>query len=285
MSASLTGVAKHTICGWLGYTRQAHHRARRRRHARAVDAEFVVQLTHQIRQRAGARLGAGKVFAEARGELKALGIKCGRDRLYDILRAGGLLLAPKKSRVRTTDSSAWMRQFDDLRADFVPTGPDQLWVADITYVKCAERKLYLSLITDAYARKIVGWRLHADLSTAGCSRALEAALRGRVRPRNRIIHHSDRGCQYCSRAYVRTLRSHGLRISTTQNGSPYENPLAESVNGQLKVEYDLDQVYATETEARAAVAEAIAKYNEYRPHGALGGRKPSQLYTVHPEAG
>lgn len=214
---------------------------------------------------------AREVFAEA-------AIKCGRDKFYAIMRAAGLVIRPKKTRVHTTDSSAWMRQFDDLRQGFTPTGPDQLWAADITYIACREQRLYLSLITDEYSRQIMGWELHDSLKTSGPLLALERALDRRAHPRNRIIHHSDRGCQYISQAYVRTLRQHGLRISTTQSGSPYDNPLAESVNGQLKVEYDLDAVFATRAEANAAVQTAVQRYNEHRPHGSLGMRVPSQVH-------
>lgn len=171
-----------------------------------------------------------------------------------------------------------MRQFDDLRYDFKVTGPDQLWCADITYIACEEQKLYLSLITDEYSPQIMGWELHSNLKTSGPLLALERALARRVNPRNRIIHHSDRGCQYVPRDYVRTFRRNGLKISTTQNGSPYENPMAESVNGQLKIEYDLDQVFKTTQQAKAAVLRAIQKYNEFRPHGSLKMNTPSQVH-------
>ncbi len=284
MSSSTRGISKQTICQWLGYTRQAHHQRLQHAETTALNAEIIVQLTSDIRRRAGPRLGTLKVYREAREVLNELNIKCGRDKFFDILRAYDLLIEPKKRHVRTTDSSAWMRQFDDLRVDFTPTGPDQLWVADITYIRCQERKLYLSLITDAYSRQIMGWRLHGDLTTEGCVLALNKALERRAHLRNRIIHHSDRGCQYCSRGYVRRLRTQGFRISTTQNGSPYENPLAESVNGQLKVEYSLDQRFITEVEAREAVEQAIEMYNKFRPHGALDYRKPSQVHygQLHP---
>ena len=279
MSSATRGISKHTICQWLGYTRQAHHQRLRDAERVALDAEMIVQVSAEVRQRAGPRLGTLKVFGEARPVLKELGIKCGRDKFFDVLRGYDMLITPKKSHVRTTDSSAWRRQFDDLRAAFTPTAPDQLWVSDITYVRCRERKLYLSLVTDAYSRQIMGWRLHADLTTEGCVLAFEQALSRRAgTARLRTIHHSDRGCQYRSRAYVRLLRANGFRISTTQNGSPYENALAESVNGQLKVEYDLDRHFATEAEARAAVDAAIEMYNVHRPHGSLKYLKPSEVH-------
>jgi len=131
--------------------------------------------------------------------MKLLGIKCGRDKFYDVLRDAEMLIKPKKTHVRTTDSSAWMRQFDDLRREFKPTGPDQLWAADITYIACEEQRLYLSLITDEYSRQIMGFELHPNLKTRGPLLALERALERRAYTRNKIIHHSDRGCQYVSR--------------------------------------------------------------------------------------
>ncbi len=239
---------------------------------------MICQIVNRIRERAGKRLGTLKAYGKAKPELEQLGIKCGRDKFYDVLRDADMLIKPKKTRVRTTDSSAWMRQFDDLRCGFKPTGPDQLWCSDITYIACEEQKLYLSLITDEYSRQIMGFELHSNLKTSGPLIALERALSKRVKPRNRIIHHSDRGCQYVSRDYVRKLRKNGLKISTTQNGSPYENPMAESVNGQLKVEYDLDQVFKTKQQAQAAVLRSIQQYNEYRPHGSLKMRTPCQVH-------
>jgi transposase InsO family protein len=224
------------------------------------------------------------VFTEVKEVFESIGIKCGRDKFFDIMRAAGLLIRPKKTRVHTTDSSAWMRQFDDLRKDFTPTGPDQLWASDITYIACEEHKLYLSLITDEYSRQIMGWELHSSLHTSGPLLALQRALARRAFPRNRIIHHSDRGCQYVSRAYVRTLRRNGLKISTTQSGSPYENPLAESVNGQLKVEYDLDHTFKTKAAAINAVQRAVQQYNEQRPHGSLNMLKPCQVHYEQIEA-
>lgn len=240
---------------------------------------MIVLLILNTRKTAGQRLGTWKVFHEVSQDLKLMGIKIGRDRFYDIARDNNLLIRPKKRRrAKTTDSSKWRRQFQDLRVDFVPTKPEQLWVSDITYIRVGDGFAYLSLITDAFSRQIMGWHLHEDLSTEGCLIALEKALTRRVYPNTELIHHSDRGCQYCSARYVEVLKNAGIKISMTQNGSPYENPLAESVNGQLKVEYDLDQTFESLPSARAVVLTTIQKYNEYRPHGAIQLRKPAEYH-------
>jgi transposase InsO family protein len=240
---------------------------------------MIVLLILATRKKAGHRLGTWKIFHEVSQDLKMMGIKIGRDRFYNIARCNGLLIKPKKAkRAKTTDSSKWRRQFQDLRVDFVPIKPEQLWVSDITYIKVGDGFAYLSLITDAFSRQIMGWHLHQDLSTDGCLIALERALARRVYPNTELIHHSDRGCQYCSTRYVEALKNARIKISMTQNGSPYENPLAESVNGQLKLEYDLDQIFGSLPKARAEVLTAIQKYNEYRPHGSIQLRKPAEYH-------
>ena len=169
-------MSKQTIRRWCGYSRQAHHQAIQANKQNAIDAEVVCQIALEARRVAGKRLGTGKVYSEAKARLRQAGIKCGRDKFYTIMGAANLLIRPKKRHVRTTDSSAWMRQFDDLRKGFTPSGPDQLWSADITYIPCEERRLYLSLITDEYSRMIMGWELHDSLATSGPSLALDRAL-------------------------------------------------------------------------------------------------------------
>lgn len=279
MSASTQGISKGTICRWFGYSRQAHHQRLAKFEQRVLDEEMIIQLTSETRTRAGRRLGTKKVFHEVAEKLQSMGIKCGRDRFYNVLRSYDMLIRPKRKRsIRTTDSSRWLKQFDDLAKGFKPTGPDQLWVADITYLWTKENPLYLSLITDAYSRQIMGWRVHDNLKTQGPLLALEQALQRRSKTSADLIHHSDRGCQYCSKAYIRVLAKAGIRSSTTQDGSPYDNALAESVNGQLKVEYDLERTFESAAEARNAVVAAIQKYNLYRPHGSLGMRKPADVH-------
>ena len=212
-------------------------------------------------------------------DLKTLGVKLGRDGLYELARRNHLIINPKKrGGARTTDSSQWRRQFANLVQDFTPQRPEQLFVSDITYLCILDGFVYLSLITDAYSRRIMGWHVHGDLSTTGCLAALVKAMQRRQYPLLSAIHHSDRGCQYCSADYVSALRDNNINISMTQSGSPYDNALAESVNGQLKVEYDLDAAFADLEEARKVVDRVIDQYNNYRPHGSINLRCPEEYH-------
>ena len=286
------------ICRWLGYTRQAYYAHGRRRCRRAYEDAVILGLVAEYRRGVGARLGTRKLHALMADDLSAAGIRCGRDRLFAVLRAAGRLVSPQRPRrPRTTDAGAWRRQYPDLRAELLAslgggadaeaaTAPEQLWVADITYVRLAPSArapagafCYVSLVTDAYSRKIVGARVHARLTTDGPLSALRDALAAREHPSRRLVHHSDRGLQYCAGVYVTTLREHGVGVSMTQTGSPYDNALAESVNGQLKSEYGLADAFADVDAVAYALGEAVARYNERRPHGALGMRTPREVHA------
>ncbi len=158
--------------------------------------------------------------------------------------------------------------------------PDELWVSDITYVKTEEGYCYLSLVTDAYSRKIVGYHLGESLGAEDTRRAFQMALsaRGRREHPGGLIHHSDRGLQYCSSDYVQLAEAHQVRLSMTENGDPYENALAERMNRTFKEEFCLDGTLPSRALARRAVEEAIHLYNTYRPHQALGGATPEAVH-------
>ena len=279
------------ICWWLGYTRQAYYAQGQRRGRRAMQDAVILELVAEHRRRVGPRLGTRKLYGLIAADLSAAGIKCGRDRLFGLLRRAGLLVtASSARRPRTTDSSRWLRQWPDRRADLLadprPTAPEQLWVADITYVRLAPSTAaaagspfcYLSLITDAYSRKIVGAYVSRGLHADGPLKALRQAIGQRRHPERDLAHHSDRGLQYCSGVYVRELQAAGIAISMTQDGCPYDNALAESVNGQLKSEYALSGEYGDVAAVRYAVAEAVRRYNDHRPHGSLRGRTPAEVH-------
>jgi transposase InsO family protein len=241
--------------------------------------EIVIELIGEKRKQAGSRLGIKKVYHMIKPDLKILGVKLGRDGLYELAHRNYLIIKPKKrGGARTTDSSQWRRQFADLAQDLTPQRPEQLFVSDITYLRILNGFVYLSLITDAYSRRIMGWHVHGDLSTTGCLAALVKAMQRRQYPHLPAIHHSDRGSQYCSSSYVSALRDNSIAISMTQSGSPYDNALAESVNGQLKVEYDLDATFANLEKARQVVDRVIPKYNNYRPHGSIDLRCPEEYH-------
>lgn len=277
MRASYPGLATARWCDWCGYTRQAFYQERERQDKRDMELTIVLQIVRE-RRRLVPRAGGRKLYDHVKGVLAGGSIKIGRDALFDLLREHGLLVRPKRRRTRTTVSSAWMRRYQDLRVELVPGRSEQLWVADITYLRIRGGFAYLSLIMDAYSRRVVGWCCHDSLAARGCHEALDMALAARRYPDRELIHHTDRGVQYCSGAYTARLRQNGIRISTTQNGSPYENPQAESLNAILKVELGLDAEFADLAAARAACEKQIHIYNTVRKHGSIDYLTPEQAY-------
>ena len=170
------------------------------------------------------------------------GHEISRDKLFNILRDSGLLVRRSRTRIITTDSRHWMKKWKNLIKGITPDHPDQIWVSDITYIEVLQGDqksfMYLSLITDAFTHEVVGYALHDTLDTEGPLRALTMAISSRPAEALRgLIHHSDRGSQYCSQEYVRRLQNLGILISMTDNGDPYENAIAERVNGILKTEW------------------------------------------------
>jgi len=201
----------------------------------------------------------------------------GRDAFFELLRANGLLVRRKRYRARTTFSCHRFRKYQDLIRDMVPQRANQLWVSDITYIRIGKDFAYLSLVTDAYSRKIIGFCLSHDLSTDNCLSALRMALATRVVDLP-LIHHSDRGTQYCSQAYTKLLNTRGIAISMTQSGNPRDNAIAERVNGILKQEL-LKESYDNINLAYKSVKQAISIYNTLRPHSSLDMLTPENAHT------
>lgn len=224
------------------------------------------------------RLGGKKLHYLISPGLKDQGIKCGRDALFDFLRDANLLIPPRRKYVQTTQSKHWMKKYPNLLRQQHLTGPEQAWVSDITYIRTEEGFCYLCLITDAYSRKIMGYSIADSMEAAQSVKALRMALSARQYHENALIHHSDRGIQYCSREYVALATSNGLQMSMTQNGDPYENALAERMNRTIKEEFLLDQIVKSKQLAILAAAEAVKLYNYYRPHQALSWETPDQVH-------
>lgn len=200
----------------------------------------------------------------------------GRDRFNELLRDASMLVVSRRARKpRTTFSGPWKR-YPNLIRDYVPTAANQLWVGDITYVRLRDGFAYLSLITDAYSRKIVGYSLYRDLSARGCVGALRMALRNNP-DRNSLIHHSDRGLQYSSSAYLKVLGPR-IRVSMTEKSDPLENAIAERVNGILKDEL-LEKRFDSFGEAKAGIGEAVNIYNNFRPHLSVDMLTPAEAHT------
>jgi len=264
------------LCGLFGLTRQAWYAATRRQEKQGFQAAIVLAEVRRLRRQV-AGLGTTKLYDLMQNFLASHQIKLGRDRLHNLLKINGLLLTKKQSRVRTTDSNHELEKFPNRVKELKPSGPNQLWVSDLSYIRAGTGFAYLSVIMDAYSRKIVGWSFHKTLEAKGPVAALEMALRTRAPSDKPLIHHSDRGVQYCSGAYVSRLRQAKIIISMTESGDPNENALAERVFRTLKEEFHL-RGFPSYGMAETAVEQAIGAYNAVRPHASLGYQTPDQAH-------
>ncbi len=261
------------MCSLFGYSRQAYYKHRKDRTRRHHQLSEVRDMVMRIRARMP-RLGARKLFFLIQEELRQGQIKLGRDVFFNFLRAEHLLVRPKRSYVKTTNSKHWMKRYPNLVSSLEVVAPEQLWVSDITYIKTQSGHQYLSLITDAYSKRIMGYDLQETLSTEGPLNALSMAIKAR-KYSTALIHHSDRGLQYCSADYTHLLRKNNIEISMTQNGDPYENPIAERVNGILKYEFLLVDGFKNHQEALKVIKQSIEIYNTERPHLSCGMLVPA----------
>jgi putative transposase len=252
------------VCRQLGYSKQAFYKSSRLGKIRSCHRKEILRRVIALRGQMP-RLGTRKLYYLLQDGLKREGIALGRDALFRILREEDLLVARKKRYAKTTDSRHWMRKYPDLAKTIELQRPEQLWVADITYLCVSKGFSYLHLITDAYSKMIMGYHLSENIAATSTIKALEEALKKR-KYNDELVHHSDRGLQYCSSLYTRLLNQKGVHISMTEDGSPYDNAVAERVNGILKNEFGLDDVFSTHHEAIVQVKEAIEIYNKRRPH-------------------
>ncbi len=227
------------------------------------------------------RLGGRKLLSLIQPNLPPE-LYLGRDAFFDFLRENNLLVRNKRRWAKTTQSHHWLKKYSNLIVDFTPTAPNQLWVSDITYVSTREGFGYLSLVTDAYSRKIIGWSLGPNLEARHTVGALKMALRQLPKSTTGLIHHSDRGVQYCCDDYVKLLKKRDVSISMTENGDPLENPVAERVNGILKNEWINDMDLDTICQAKAMLRRIIQVYNQYRPHTSLDMLTPN---LAHKQSG
>lgn len=225
------------------------------------------------------REGGKKLYHAIRKELEAKRIKIGRDKLFDLLRANNMLVERKKAYHRTTNSNHRFYKHKNLIKDLVLSGPNQVWVSDITYIRVFRGFCYLALITDAYSRKIVGYDLSNSLELTGCIRAFKMALK-QLPQNHKLVHHSDRGTQYCSYKYVNMLKNNNIRISMTQENHCYENAMAERVNGILKDEFYMDSCFKDKGHAQKCAHDAINIYNHHRLHLSLNFKTPSQIHKM-----
>lgn len=223
------------------------------------------------------RVGTRKLHYMVTPKLQSHGIKLGRDALFNILSNNNLLVRQRRRKAVTTNSNHWMKKYNNLLGDITINRPEQVWVSDITYIKMNQHWAYLSLVTDAFSKKIMGFSLRMDLSTQGCIDALNMALKSRIYS-DSLIHHSDRGAQYCSQVYVEILLKNNIAISMTQNGDPYENAIAERINGIIKNEFDLYTSHCGYAQTLQKIQIAINNYNDIRPHLSSDYLTPNQAH-------
>lgn len=270
-------VSVKVLCDKVHRSKQAFYQQRHERAAQTVDEATIVALVQAERQRQP-RLGARKLLVRLEDELTTRGISIGRDRFLGVLKRHELLVPKPTRRCRTTDSAHPFRVWPDLLKERpAATAPNEVWVADLTYIDTREGFMYLALITDAYSRKIVGWDLADTLEAEGCLRALRQA-QAQLPAGQVVIHHSDRGIQYCCKAYIAQLQERGTAISMTRDGNCYDNALAERMNGILKTEYLLNGQLPSKQVAAVACPQAIMLYNTARPHYALKMKTPAAVH-------
>jgi transposase InsO family protein len=264
------------ICLCFGLTRDAYYKFFKRRKKRESVALKVVELVKEERKDQP-RVGGRKLYEGLHTMFILEGLKVGRDKLFDILREHEMLIRRKRASCKTTDSYHRFHKYNNLIKDMEVTAPNQVWVSDITYIRTIKGFCYLALITDMYSRKIVGYDISDSLELAGCLRALKKALKA-ARPAVGLVHHSDRGIQYCSNQYVEKLKKRKIRISMTEENHCYENAVAERVNGILKDEFYLDQCFFSTQHACIATKSAIEIYNSKRLHLSLGYKTPNMVF-------
>lgn len=265
------------LCGVIGTTRSAYYK----RFARGCDEETVkeaaLKLVREVRKDEP-RTGTRKLHDRIQPKLRLVGQSIGRDKLFETLRDEEMLVKPKKRFQKTTYSNHSYAVAPNRMKESVITRPNQAFVSDITYITLAHGFAYLFLVTDAYSRKIVGYHLSRDLSHYSALLALSMALAG-ISDSSGILHHSDRGCQYCCHEFLRYLAEHKMLSSMTDESHCYQNAIAERVNGILKDEFNLDAVFSSFQDAKRIIPHAIFIYNSKRTHWSLGLQTPEEVYA------
>lgn len=259
-------------------SKQGYHKQKNKEAKVGLEHEIILQLIAPIRKKMP-RLGTKKLYKKLRSDLKLMNIKIGIDKFYDLLRENNLLVRKKKNYTKTTNSLHRFRKYKNIIKNKEIKRPEEVWVSDITYIRTDNNFEYLSIITDYYSKRIVGYHLADSLKTEGPLKALEMALKSRKYPTRKLIHHSDRGFQYCSHEYTKMLKDNGIRISMTENSDPYENAIAERVNGILKDEFAIGDGFVNHIQAVKEIKQAIETYNTERPHLSCQFMTPDEAHN------
>lgn len=261
-------------------TRQAYYQHYWQKEETSFEQELVIKEVLRIRK-THKKMGCRKLLVKLEAFMFDHQIKMGRDALFDLLAANQLLIRRRNRRVSTTYSSHWLRKYPNLIREFVADGINQLWVSDITYWRFKDKFLYISFITDVFSHKIVGYYLSESLEAESSIHALQMALDQLKQPVEGLIHHSDRGIQYCCKEYVKLLQDNSIAISMTENGDPLENALAERINGIIKGEYlDCYEVNSIH-QANELLIQVVNLYNQERPHMSIGNKTPEEVHQTN----
>ena len=271
-----TGVT--VLCKLFGKTRHAWYDNKWRQQETFLKDEIIIQLVLEIRSQLP-RIGTRKLMFMLEPKLALHGLQAGRDYLFDLLAKHKLLIRTRKRKITTTNSKHWMHKYSNLIKEMEISRPEQVWVSDITYIRLNNGFIYLSLVTDAYSKKVIGYNVHKTLAAEGCIAALQIALQNRFYNLS-LVHHSDRGCQYCCKEYVDLLCSNDIAISMTNDGDPYENAIAERLNGILKTEFNLYSSQFNYEQTCGLIEKAINNYNEIRPHASCNYMTPNQAHAI-----
>ncbi len=264
----------------LGITKQAYYQGLNRDKIRELEREKVIDLVIKYRKTLP-KTGTVKLYEYLQPKLMENNIKMGRDALNDLLRSRGMLIRKTKRFHITTDSKHFYYKYPNLLTELDINHSEQVFVSDITYIQTDEGHAYLALITDAYSRKIMGWSIENNMKVQMVKDALEMAHKNCIFNHISIIHHSDRGIQYCCPDYSQYAENKGFVLSTTQQYDPYENAIAERINGILKYEFGLKNTIKTVKIAQMIVAEAVELYNNQRMHWSLDLKKPQEVHLQY----
>ena len=262
-------------CHLFGIDRQVYYRKIRKRVCKQTKASQVIAMVIALRN-SMPRLGTRKLYLLLVDKLRLL--KIGRDKFFDILRANHLLIQPKRSYHVTTNSHHRFRKHQNLVLELSINRPEQVWVSDITYIGKREKPCYLSLVTDAYSKKIMGYYVADNLNAESSLLALKMAVKGRKNKSQPLIHHSDRGLQYCADDYQNLLANNNIKCSMTQSSDPYENAVAERINGILKQEFLINTYHQELATMKKIIRETIEIYNNQRPHYSNYMLTPSKMH-------
>lgn len=271
------------LCWLFGVTRQAYYQSFYRDEFVGIEEELVLKEVISIRKN-HPRIGTRKLYIMLEYFMLEHQIKMGRDALFDLLCLHGLLIRKRRRRIVTTQSNHWMKKYPNLIKGFIPDKPNQLWVSDITFWKIETMPLYISLITDVFSHKIVGYNVGETMEAVESVNALQMAILDNEKL-DKLIHHSDRGSQYCSFKYVNLLQDYKIQISMTETGDPLDNAVAERINGILKDEYlECYKVY-TFQQAKQLLDAVIPLYNKERPHMSIGNLVPEKVHNCELKPG